>query len=201
MFIYIFTGQETKKEIRNAKASLTPVQSGKTSTELPEPLVINVHQHQRGSAFASCLHQFLLETMTNPKVLFMAFSHPSPEEIESTASKYITMEFIFSNPLQYHCSSPLYPWNRLSDKQQNLAGLPTTTITFNQWPNSAKQSTSRDKLRALDSNQPKWGRRSLSPAEFTLTGKNNKIQESSLLSLISTLRKSPSWFNSCIIFG
>lgn len=35
MFKYIFTGQETKKEIRNAKGSLTPVQRGETSTELP----------------------------------------------------------------------------------------------------------------------------------------------------------------------
>lgn len=32
----------------------------------------------------------------------MAFSHPSPEEIESTASKYIKMEFIFSDSLDIY---------------------------------------------------------------------------------------------------
>jgi len=40
--------------------------------------------------------------MTNLKVLFTAFSHPSPEEIKTTASKYMKTEFIFSNPLDIH---------------------------------------------------------------------------------------------------
>lgn len=33
-FIYLFTGQQTNKEVRNAKASLIPVWKGKTPTEL-----------------------------------------------------------------------------------------------------------------------------------------------------------------------
>lgn len=40
--------------------------------------------------------------MTNVKMLFMAFSHQSPEEIETTASKYVKTEFIFSNPLDIY---------------------------------------------------------------------------------------------------
>ena len=51
-FIYIFTGQETKKEIRDAKASLTPVRRGETPTELTEPFVIDVHPASEGK----CLH-------------------------------------------------------------------------------------------------------------------------------------------------
>lgn len=34
----------------------------------------------------------------------MAFSHPYPEEIETTASKYIKTEFIISNPLDVYFS-------------------------------------------------------------------------------------------------
>lgn len=51
-FIYIFTGQETKKEMRNAKASLTPVLRCEILTELTEPFLINVHPASEGK----CLH-------------------------------------------------------------------------------------------------------------------------------------------------
>lgn len=51
-FVCIFPGQEIKKKIRNARASLAPAQRDETPTELAEPFVINVHPASEGK----CLH-------------------------------------------------------------------------------------------------------------------------------------------------
>lgn len=59
-FIHIFTGQETKKEARNAKASLPPVWREKTATEFRKPFVINVHPASEGK----CLH-FLTSSVSS----------------------------------------------------------------------------------------------------------------------------------------
>lgn len=128
---------------------------------------------------------FFWKQWQNLKVLFMAFSHPSPEEIETIASKYIKMEFIFSNPLDTYFSRgttvPYIPTN-----SKTLQGSPPPPLLSTNDPilqDRAPLDTCWEPSTPISQN----GRGGHSLHSLLLE-REKKLQDASLLSLISTLR-------------